>query len=134
LTMPGSEPDTGEFQGIVWTLERKGLSEGWAGACANDFEAAVFLLHPELKAIRDRLRRAGAKPALMSGSGSAIFGLFETRGQAAAASAKLNQGRTAKGIEYRLVSLVNRRRYQALWWGQLRDHISGKQWPPQTRY
>jgi len=134
LTMPGSDPDTGEFQGIVWGLGDECLSEGWAGSCANDFEIAVFHRHPELKIIRDRLRRAGAKPALLSGSGSALFGLFETREHAAAAAAKLGRERSAKGIQYHPVSLVNRRRYQALWWRQLREHIFGKQWPPQTRY
>jgi len=43
----------------------------------NDFEPVVFAHHPELRDIKRRLIEAGAKVALLSGSGSAIFGLFE---------------------------------------------------------
>ena len=43
----------------------------------NDFEPVVFAQHPELRKIRTRLVRAGAKVAAMTGSGSSIFGIFE---------------------------------------------------------
>lgn len=42
----------------------------------NDFEEAVFAEHPELKRIKERMYDAGALLALMSGSGSTMFGLF----------------------------------------------------------
>lgn len=42
----------------------------------NDFEEAVFAAHPELERIRERMYDAGALLALMSGSGSTMFGLF----------------------------------------------------------
>jgi len=42
----------------------------------NDFEPVVFAYHPELREFKIRLKEAGADVALMSGSGSAIFGLF----------------------------------------------------------
>lgn len=42
----------------------------------NDFEPVVFAYHPELREFKVRLKEAGADVALMSGSGSAIFGLF----------------------------------------------------------
>ena len=42
----------------------------------NDFEPVVFAYHPELREFKARLKEAGADMALMSGSGSAIFGLF----------------------------------------------------------
>lgn len=44
----------------------------------NDFEDTVFAVHPELAGIKKRLQDAGAIYAAMSGSGSTIFGLFET--------------------------------------------------------
>ena len=59
------------FQQEIW---QRGEAVG-----ANDFEGVVFAQHPELRRIRDRLRRLGASPAAMTGSGSAIFGLFADR-------------------------------------------------------
>lgn len=44
----------------------------------NDFEKVVFSRYPELAAIKQRLRLEGALYEGMSGSGSAIFGLFES--------------------------------------------------------
>jgi 4-diphosphocytidyl-2-C-methyl-D-erythritol kinase len=43
----------------------------------NDFEDNVFKTHPKVKEIKDRLYLNGAKFALMSGSGSTVFGIFE---------------------------------------------------------
>ncbi len=42
----------------------------------NDLEKTVFRLHPRLAAVRDVLREAGALVAGLSGSGSALFGVF----------------------------------------------------------
>ncbi len=42
----------------------------------NDFEAALFPRFPELGAIKARLLAAGALGALLSGTGSAVFGVF----------------------------------------------------------
>ena len=42
----------------------------------NDLEAPVERRHPAIGAIRRRLTEAGAELARMSGSGSAVFGLF----------------------------------------------------------
>lgn len=52
--------------------------EMWDGQLVNDFEPSVFALHPELWAIKLLLLEAGAEYAAMSGSGSAIFGIFKT--------------------------------------------------------
>lgn len=46
-----------------------------AGDAGNAFEPALFPLHPELPRIRDALVAAGSRPALLSGSGSALFGI-----------------------------------------------------------
>ena len=43
----------------------------------NDFEDTVFVAHPEIAEIKQRLLNAGAVYAAMSGSGSTVFGLFE---------------------------------------------------------
>ena len=51
----------------------------WAAELVNDFEQSVFALPPELAAVKDRLYKMGATYAAMSGSGSALFGLFRER-------------------------------------------------------
>ena len=48
----------------------------WDGLVVNDFEESVFDKHPELREIKESFYRDGALYAAMSGSGSAIFGLF----------------------------------------------------------
>ena len=50
--------------------------ETWRDELINDFEEGVFALHPELAEVKQRLYDLGAVYAAMSGSGSAIFGLF----------------------------------------------------------
>lgn len=50
--------------------------ETWKEELVNDFEASVFAVHYELADIKERLYQLGAVYAAMSGSGSALFGLF----------------------------------------------------------
>ncbi len=57
---------------------------------ANDFEASVFERHPELGKLREALRGAGALTARLSGSGAALFGLFDDRPAADRARASLS--------------------------------------------
>ena len=57
--------------------------------CRNDFEPVVAARHPEIAEAVAALRAAGARLAMMSGSGSAVFGLFEDAGTAARAMAPL---------------------------------------------
>ena len=53
--------------------------ETWRETLTNDFEESVFALHPEIGAIKEQLYKMGATYAAMSGSGSALFGLFKER-------------------------------------------------------
>lgn len=48
----------------------------WRGHLVNDFEETVFARHPSLAAARDALYADGALYAAMSGSGSALFGIY----------------------------------------------------------
>lgn len=50
--------------------------EEWRGVMKNDFESSVFRLHPDIAAIKDKLYDLGAVYAQMSGSGSAVYGIF----------------------------------------------------------
>lgn len=49
----------------------------WDGALINDFEETVFAKYPELAAIKRSLYDSGAVYASMSGSGSALFALYQ---------------------------------------------------------
>ncbi|HYX10289.1 MAG TPA: 4-(cytidine 5'-diphospho)-2-C-methyl-D-erythritol kinase [Bacteroidales bacterium] len=50
--------------------------ERWKQQLVNDFEVSVFAAHPELKELKETLYNSGASYAAMSGSGSAIYGIF----------------------------------------------------------
>ena len=50
----------------------------WEGLMVNDFEKSVFSNYPEIGVIKEELYKAGAVYAAMSGSGSSVFGLFDT--------------------------------------------------------
>ena len=51
----------------------------WRDELVNDFEESVFALHPEIGHVKEQLYKMGATYAAMSGSGSALFGLFRNR-------------------------------------------------------
>ena len=51
----------------------------WRELLFNDFEESVFTLHPEIGNIKQQLYDMGATYAAMSGSGSAVFGLFKEK-------------------------------------------------------
>lgn len=57
-----------------------------AEQAVNDFEGPVFQRHPGLREVRHRLREAGARPALLAGSGSTVFGVFHRAAAARAAA------------------------------------------------
>jgi 4-diphosphocytidyl-2-C-methyl-D-erythritol kinase len=56
----------------------KPISE-WRGCIANDFEKPVFADYPMLSSIKEVLYRQGALYASMSGSGSALYGIFKEK-------------------------------------------------------
>ena len=64
----------------------------------NDLQAPVCLHHPRISKLVKALSRSRARPAAMSGSGSAVFGLFETRAAAVAGAAGLNSSRVATWV------------------------------------
>lgn len=71
---------------------RLGRWEELAELAVNDFEAPVFARHPELRALEESLREAGARPALLAGSGSALFGVFVDEETRDAGAARLEAG------------------------------------------
>ena len=71
----------GRAENLLLDLVRTGIE--------NDFERVVFPQHPELREVKSVLEWAGARYASLSGSGSAIYGLFDSRDKAAKAAKKL---------------------------------------------
>jgi len=53
--------------------------EKWKELLKNDFETSVFKSYPEIGTIKKQLYESGALYASMSGSGSAVFGIFKTK-------------------------------------------------------
>jgi len=62
----------------------------WPGLLANDFERVVFAAHPVVAQLKTELYREGGFYCSLSGSGSAVFGLFERYDQARRARAVLS--------------------------------------------
>jgi 4-diphosphocytidyl-2-C-methyl-D-erythritol kinase len=90
-------------------LVRTGISS-WI---QNDFERVVFPQHPSLAEIKRLLAATGtpeaALHASLSGSGSALFGLYLTQGDAQAAQERL----TAAGVESQITRTLPRSEYWA---------------------
>jgi 4-diphosphocytidyl-2-C-methyl-D-erythritol kinase len=104
-------------------------SRGQAGGVyVNDFETVVFERFPRLAALKQRLVKLGADPAMMTGSGSALFGLFRTREQINRAIQELD----AESVFP--ICFVSRARYRRMWWRQLAPHVEENLWPPSSRY
>jgi len=76
----------------------------------NDLEPAVTRRHPVIARLVRALIRAGATHAAMSGSGSAVFGLFPTRAAASAAAQAI--GRSA--LRVLTTRTIARQAYQRL--------------------
>jgi|SRR5690606_11826367 len=53
--------------------------ETWKETIFNDFETGIFAQYPEIAAVKALLYENGAVYAAMSGSGSAVYGLFKDR-------------------------------------------------------
>jgi len=62
-------------------------------ALCNELEPVVFKRYPEILEIKNELLSSGAEGALLSGSGSTVFGIFNDPGLAKKALARLKTGR-----------------------------------------
>jgi 4-diphosphocytidyl-2-C-methyl-D-erythritol kinase len=116
------------FQSHAWCTSVGAPVEGWPAPAENDFERVAFSQYPQLKSLKRKLLKLGADPAMITGSGSAIFGLFRTRSALEQALPSFQEEKVFR------VALVSRARYRSMWWRCLGAHIEGKRWPPQSRY
>jgi 4-diphosphocytidyl-2-C-methyl-D-erythritol kinase len=89
----------GRAESLLLDLVRTGIE--------NDFEKVVFPQYPELLEVKRVLEKAGALYASLSGSGSALYGLFASRDKAATAVKKL----AAQGTRAVVTATLTRRQY-----------------------
>ena len=62
--------------------EAQDLTGDLSGIFENDFEEVVCQRFPQIEEAKNRLVQLGASQAMLSGSGSAVFGLFPDRAHA----------------------------------------------------
>ena len=72
------------YKGITPAKPERGIKDiisqpitAWKSTLTNDFERNLFAQYPELEGIKNKLYNSGALYASMSGSGSAMYGIFE---------------------------------------------------------
>ena len=87
----GEAATTADERGEVVNVRRVPDWERAARDASNDFEEVIFDLHPSLGVLRNEIEETGAFLARLSGSGAAVFGLFEGDGAAAEAAEKLTE-------------------------------------------
>lgn len=75
-TTISTSAESGRLDYAEWTSARRALRE-WREHLRNDFEPEIFRRHPRLASIKHTMYTRGAEFSLMSGSGSAVYGLFE---------------------------------------------------------
>jgi 4-diphosphocytidyl-2-C-methyl-D-erythritol kinase len=87
--------DEDRTAGLKETREFQILPVPWptrAAQMINDLEPPVVRRHPEITVLKAALKEAGAVASAMSGSGSAVFGLFRSRAAAARSIRPLSRG------------------------------------------
>jgi 4-diphosphocytidyl-2C-methyl-D-erythritol kinase len=72
--------------------------EALAACAANDFEGVIAVRHPEVARYVDALRDEGAVPALMTGSGSTVYGVLDDAAIAANVAERLEDAFAAEGV------------------------------------
>jgi 4-diphosphocytidyl-2-C-methyl-D-erythritol kinase len=81
---PTGVPDKGwdRAEALLLDLVRTGIE--------NDFESVVFPKYPAIREVKRALEKSGAKYVSLSGSGSAVYGLFADKAEAEIAAKSLN--------------------------------------------
>jgi len=98
------ERGTATVEPVIWALRSGGLS-ALAEAVGNDLETVTIELVPEVGVYRQRMLEEGALGAAMTGSGTAVYGIFGAVEEAEIASERLEApfaglfGPVSRGVE-----------------------------------
>jgi 4-diphosphocytidyl-2-C-methyl-D-erythritol kinase len=135
LTTESQQNKIFSFQSHTWNSIAGGPGAPTAFVGRNDFEAVVFARHGRLADLKRGLIRAGASFAMMTGSGSALYGLFSRREDVSRALRRPASllGLRAEEKAFR-ISLIGRARYRSMWNRALAEHTVPGTWPPRSRY
>ena len=139
LTSPDLSRKINDFRLFVRTLGDLRSAGAASTLSANDFEAAVFSQQPLLKKMWGRLRKHAAG-ARMTGSGSALFAVFGSKGERDLAAKTLEGDKVFEDCRVIPASLVSGSSYRRLWRRQLAEYIEGPRtpnknlWPPHSRH
>ncbi len=127
LTSIALQNKLSSFQREVWR-SGDGSVAAVVPQAENDFEEVVFARHPQLGDIKRRLLKFGARFAAMSGSGSAIYGIFPEAGRLQRAKKFITDHPVLP------ITLISRAQYRSAWRRALKPHVEGTLWPPRSRY
>jgi 4-diphosphocytidyl-2-C-methyl-D-erythritol kinase len=94
---------------LLVSREESKFFDSLHASLVNDFESAIFQQQPEIERARNALLDAGARAALLSGSGSSVFGVFENLGEVERARARL---RIEDGWRVFVCDTLSRAEYQ----------------------
>ena len=120
LTLVSLQNKLNSFQQEVWQPAE--------AVSVNDFEGVVFARHPEPGRIKSRLQSCGAAAASMTGSGSAVFGIFRDRGTLVRAQKSFTKEKSFA------ISFISRSQYRLAYKRALKLHTKGDLWPPQSPF
>lgn len=97
--------DRGSYAPVPAVVDPAGLAtwEGVAALATNDFGAVVARRHPIIAELVDELRSHGAAIAMLSGSGSTVFGIFDNAPDAAAIARSTGHSAVATRTSGRVV-------------------------------
>jgi 4-diphosphocytidyl-2-C-methyl-D-erythritol kinase len=87
VVYPNIHSNTKEaYEGVVPGMPIKSIEqiisqpiETWKDELVNDFEKSIFRKYPEIEKLKQQLYDNGAMYASLSGSGSAVFGIFRSK-------------------------------------------------------
>lgn len=85
VVYPGIHSNTKEaYEGVIPAIPARSVKqiisqpiETWKNELVNDFEKSIFKKYPEIEQLKQKLYENGAIYASLSGSGSAVFGIFK---------------------------------------------------------